>query len=280
MTHIAVAVIHGMGTQRKKDVADPAALSFSRGLHESLTGHLGRARMDRIVWREIFWADILQERQDALVGRMNKVQTMGIARRFLLERLGDASNYQFSTKETSTYQRVQQRIRAALTSLEVATGPDAPLVILAHSLGGHMVSTYLWDRNSPRETAQDVTAFERGANLARLVTFGCNIPVFAFGHGDIKAMDPDRWTRPGYLAPDWWHNFYAAADPLSFPLGPTGGQYETLARPDATGTAQLTDHRIVVGGLGGAWNPASHNGYWTGAQFTRPLSALLRKHLA
>lgn len=279
MTRIAVAVIHGMGTQRKKGIADPAVLSFSRGLHDRLTAHLGAKMMQRVVWREIFWADTLQDRQDALESRMRDVQPPGLFRRFVLHRLGDASNYQFSRRSTSTYQQVQRRIHATLNALQKAAGPDAPLIILAHSLGGHMISTYLWDRNKTDDHWDDATAFARGATLARLVTFGCNIPVFAFAHSQIETIKPRDWTRPGYLAPDWWHNFYAAADPLSFPLAPTGGGYEKLARPDAQGRAALTDHRIVVGGPLVRWNMLSHGAYWTGAQFTRPLSALLRAHL-
>ncbi|MEZ5752226.1 MAG: hypothetical protein R3D60_09770 [Paracoccaceae bacterium] len=288
MRKIAVVVIHGMGKQTKKgDPEDSTSLSFSRGMRDAIEARLGVERMRDVTWREIFWQEILETRQSDLSERMEPIQHVGFFRKLILSYIGDGANFAYSPRPESTYQRVHARIRAALDSARAEAGDDAPLVILAHSLGGHMMSTYLWDNNPrsrdgepphPPATETPAEAFMRGGTLAALVTFGCNIPVFAFAHDDVKAIDPRRWATAGYLRPTWWHNFFSPADGLSFPLGPTGGEYFTLANPGPQDQpAQLQDWRVVVGGLLTAWNIGSHSKYWTASDLIGPTSAILRQ---
>lgn len=288
MKKIAVVVIHGMGDHTKSgDPADPENLSFSAAMREAYTAYLGVDRIGQIAWREVFWQDILQEHQSALEERMGEVLRVGLFRKIILSYIGDGANFQFSTRAESAYVKIHTRIRMALNSARQDAGEDAPLVILAHSLGGHMMSTYLWDNNPrvrkpgdpqhppPGETQAD--AFARGDTLAALITFGCNIPAFAYAHTPVEAIDPRRWARAGHLLPTWWHNYYAAADFLSFPLAPTGGDYSMLAAEGADGAPpQLTDNRIVVGGIASAWNIGSHRKYWTARDLIAPTSVLLR----
>ena len=287
MAKIAVAVIHGMGAQTKLPPFDPRSWVYSHRLYYALRAQLGADQMDDVIWREIFWADILQDRQDELVDRMQPVQNVGWARKFLLNYIGDAANYQYSRHPSSTYAKIHARIKEALTSLADAVEPETPLIVFAHSLGGHILSSYLWD-NNPRAGRLDADgnpcpetpkeAFLRGNTLASFITFGCNIPIFAYSHLDIQAIDPRRWATAGHLRPTWWRNFYTASDILSYPLAPTGGDYTTLGAPSADGTAaQLRDQKIVVGGLMSAWNPASHFGYWDSAGFVDPSAQILRE---
>jgi hypothetical protein len=59
-TRIAVAVIHGMGSQGDTP-QDIDSISFSAGLYNALRGYLRPEEWnDRVVYREVFWADVLQ----------------------------------------------------------------------------------------------------------------------------------------------------------------------------------------------------------------------------
>ena len=52
---VAVAVIHGMGSQGDRPQA-ANAVSFSRDLYAGLRKRMGATRFDTLVgWREIFW---------------------------------------------------------------------------------------------------------------------------------------------------------------------------------------------------------------------------------
>jgi len=67
---------------------------------------------------------------------------------------------------------------------------ECPVIILAHSLGGHIMSNYIWDMQKPKNSLpDDLSSFERLEYLAGMITFGCNIPVFAFAHRKIETID-------------------------------------------------------------------------------------------
>ena len=277
MQPVAVLVIHGMGRHAKAAPDEPRHLSFADPLYRALIKRLGSDAAPHVVLRETFWADILQTRQDALTRAMEQVLPVGPGRRLMLSYIGDGANFQYSPRPDSTYQKVHQRIEGSLRSLAAVVDPATPLVILAHSLGGHMVSTYLWDRNkTPAPDESATTAFLRGATLANFVTFGCNIPIFAFGHHDICAINPRTWATAGHLRPTWWDNFYTRADFLSFPLATTGGDYARLADASGPEVPQLVDHPIRVGGLLTSWNIAAHARYWDAPALIDPVAEHLR----
>jgi hypothetical protein len=76
-TRIAVAVIHGMGSQGDTP-QDIDSISFSAGLYNALRGYLRPEEWhDRVVYREVFWADVLQGRQtaylDAITARTRRL---------------------------------------------------------------------------------------------------------------------------------------------------------------------------------------------------------------
>ncbi|MFD1511437.1 hypothetical protein [Lacimonas salitolerans] len=270
---VAVAVIHGMGSQGDKP-QDPNAISFSADLYRGLRARMGAERFDRLVgWREIFWADVLQSRQqqymdDALAGKARWMQT----RDFVMHRLADAAAYRWEKGESAhVYRDIHGRVAAALAHLETVTGPRAPLIVLAHSLGGHILSNYIWDMQKGHATAP--TPFQRLETMAGLVTFGCNVPIFtfAYAHEDVEAI-----RRPGNLIPPdrhltpWWRNYNDRDDPLGMPLRHSGKGYQALH--DA---GELRDTWISVGGALTAWNPLSHNAYWADANLQRPVAAMI-----
>ncbi|MDJ0826461.1 MAG: hypothetical protein QNJ16_13235 [Rhodobacter sp.] len=271
---LAVAVIHGMGAQRKTHPDDSAAPSFSADLRKRLRVEMGEHRFDaEVAWREVFWAKELQDRQDAYAAAMRRVSRFGPLRRFVMHRLADAAAYYPSKRSDSTYEKVHRRIDRVIEELEADVAPDAPLLIAAHSLGGHMMSNYIWDLQAGHRTRP--TAFQRLESLGGMLTFGCNIPVFIFSHGTIEAIaypgaDRGRMVRP------WWRNYYDADDPLGYPLTPVGGGYAALA-----GAGEMQDYRINAGSwLLHSWNFLSHNGYWDDRGFARRVAAFIDEIMA
>ncbi|MDJ0629143.1 MAG: hypothetical protein QNJ44_12870 [Rhodobacter sp.] len=259
---LAVAVIHGMGAQKKAAPDDSAALSFSADLHKRLRVEIGEHRFDNeIAWREIFWAQELQDRQDAYEDAMRRVSSFGPFRRFVMHRLADAAAYHPSDSARSTYEKVHRRIDGVIEELEEDVAPGAPLLVAAHSLGGHMMSNYIWDVTKGRRPRG--TAFQRLESFAGFATFGCNIPVFIFSHSDVQPIDFPGADRERMVTP-WWRNYYDKDDPLGYPLVPIDGGYAALAR-----AGEMQDVKVNVGWPFLRATVLSHNGYWDDRGFAR-----------
>jgi len=272
---LAVAVIHGMGQQIKKDPMDSAEISFSRALRDRLRVDLGSHAFDAgIAWREIYWAHELQPRQDAYEAAMRKVSSFGWLRRFVMHRLSDAGSYYKPEKlPGSTYDKVHGHIERVIAELEADVPPGTPLLLIAHSLGGHMLSNYIWDvTHGSRPVPGGFQSFE---SFAGFVTFGCNIPVFVFAHDKVT---PIQFPGFGGVAPvsPWWRNYYSRSDPLGYPLKPIGFGYADLA--EAGG---LRDYPIAVGfPVIESLTPLSHNAYWRDRGFARRVAGFMRDIMA
>ncbi len=274
---LAVAVIHGMGSQGSKQPDASDKLTFSKDLARLVARKLGKDRFGaEVAWREIFWADILQNRQLDYLKKIKRRTDFDQMRKFVLCNLSDASAYRPTTdKGDKTYELIHGRIRQTIAELEADCEPGTPLIVLAHSLGGHIVSNYIYDMgNVPGAVA---TPFQRMEQLMFLVTFGCNIPVFVFAYPPEEVFPI---SRPGTgLPPDktmnpWWLNFYDRDDILGYPLKDVGPKYQALS--DAK---ELRDIRINAGGFLDAWTPFSHNAYWKDADLVDPVVRLAKAAL-
>jgi len=273
---LAVAVIHGVGSQGDRRPADTAVPTFSRELKERVAERIGTGRFEETTaWREIFWADITQSRQNEYLEQIKDLTRYDGPRSFVVHNLGDASAYRRTVSESDqTYERIHQRVADTLEELEADVDEGAPLVVLAHSLGGHIVSNYIWDKNHLELDVEGLSGFQKMNTLGGLVTFGCPIPIFVF------ALDPDEVIPIDYPGtdlpeaqrePTWWRNFYDPDDILAFPLEHTEG-YDRLADE-----GQLKDFRVNVGTFFESLTPASHNGYWRDDDFTRPVADFLER---
>ncbi len=101
-----------------------------------------------------------------------------------MHNLGDAAAYRKipGDPNAATYGEVHRRVFDCIERLENIAGVSTPLLVLAHSLGGHIMSNYVYDmqRNSP---VHPVTGrFQKLETMCGLVTFGCNIPIFNFAY--------------------------------------------------------------------------------------------------
>ena len=179
---LGVAVIHGMGS--------PGA-RFAHGMIEELEDRVERIRTggaDEIAFTSIYWADVLEDRQMEFFRAAKRHGDLDWKplRKFVVTALGDAVAYQWVNSDPSNpYQRIHAIVREELRDLHASAlgGIAVPLVVMAHSLGGHIMSNYTWDA---QKTPSD--AYEDMGWLAGMITFGCNIPLFTFAHETVEPI--------------------------------------------------------------------------------------------
>lgn len=270
---IGVLIIHGIGDQREGFAADCIDELEHRVKERQLAP-------EDIAWRPIYWADILSQRESALWRNMKRGHDLNWSsiRRFIINALGDVAAYQKTTQSSNVYQQIHNRVHDVLVALRADLGgTDLPVVLLAHSLGGFIMSNYIWDlQQGLAPAAYRTTALERMETLAGIVTFGCTIPVLTLPYDPVQciAFPPPNLIRhfpPGTDAAALaqaarWENYYDPEDVLGYPLKPLSDGYAKVVH---------ADKEIEVGGLLTSWNPAAHVEYWTDRDFTKEAAGLI-----
>lgn len=273
---LGVIVIHGIGEQK----AD-----FAQGLIDEVSQRLG-ARASEVCWMPVWWAPLVEPAETGLMERLSAGGHLDWQwlRRFVVHFLADAVAYQRVPGESAhpgLYARMHTLIADKLGELRSlvrgaaapAASDDPPLLVIAHSLGGHIMSNYIWDQQHPHESRGEplAPAFVRAETLAGIVTFGCNIPLFALALPELLPIQFPPPSLPAQLkAAAKWLNLYDPDDVLGFPLGPLSPAYART----------VVDRAVSVGGLLTAWNPAAHNAYWTDNDVTKPIAEQITKVLA
>ena len=287
MKKLAVLVVHGMGDQ-KANFADGMIKELKRRIRDD-----EKLDPSEIEWRPVWWAPVLSGAESDLWRRSSRGNDLDYKklRLFVLHALGDAVAYRkvdkknFCEGDIDAYEKVHAQVEADMKTLrrlsragKPTTAPDVPLILIAHSLGCHILSNYIWDRQKRGATSLG-NDFENMKTLSGLVTFGCNIPLFTLAH---KKVQPIKFPLPvtKYFprgtganvvraATKWW-NFYDPDDILGWPLKPLSSSYRRAVHRDVA---------IDVGGFLTSWNPTSHGGYWEDNDFTVPVSKAIAKVL-
>ncbi|MCZ6885954.1 MAG: hypothetical protein O7E53_06305, partial [Alphaproteobacteria bacterium] len=191
---IAVIAVHGMG-DTDKDYAEP--------LKNNLKSMLKPAEWAQIHFDRIWYQDILQVNEEKLFKRSKSQLDGRFLRKFLLYGISDAAGLEYSrTKVGGVYEVTQKRIFDVMGTAYQALGQQlAPVVMVAQSLGGQVISNYIWDaqkvpvpwgvwRNQHAGLSNDDKKFRRFETLRTLFTTGCNIPLFVGGlpYDEIKPI--------------------------------------------------------------------------------------------
>lgn len=252
---LGAIVIHGIGEQQP---------TFADGFIAELTKRLG-AHAQAVCIKPLYWADLIEPNETALLTRLSSRGELDwtALRRFVVHFLADAVAYQRvpGNVVAGMYNRIHQRVADRLGDLHDALGKqNLPLLVIAHSLGGHIMSNYIWDQQHEHtERVVGDTAFVRAQTLCGMITFGCNIPLFTLALPEVLPIAIPRHP-PGPRKP--WFNMYDKDDVLGYPLAPLSPQYDAL----------VEDRVVGVGGLLTSWNPLSHNAYWTDDDVTVPIT--------
>ncbi|MBT4710389.1 MAG: hypothetical protein HOB82_02540 [Alphaproteobacteria bacterium] len=259
MADLGILVIHGTGL-KEESFAEPVKKHVNKQVRA-----MG-VRANQLAWKSVFWADILKQSRSEYLSRARLDNDLDFLplREFIVSAVGDSAAYR-PVDETrddydpaaDTYARIHSRVREAVASLhETLGGQDKPLVIMAHSLGSHIMSNYIWDmQHGAYAEPSPTNRFERLETLRAFITFGCPIPIFTF-----SKKNPMPITLPDGAI---WENYYDPADVLAYPL---------RAINDAFAAAVSHDFPISVGGPLTKWNPLSHDEYWADPDQAEPIA--------
>jgi hypothetical protein len=253
MAKVAIITVHGMGN---------TPTHYANDLKNRLQAALA-SEWEQISFQSVYYQKLLQHNQDRVFQAMKRHLAGKELREFLLYGFSDAASLESSRDSArGAYVQAQLQVVEALRNAYADLGGQpGKVVIVAQSLGGQVLSNYIWDAQHPgrsgiwRNIADYVTvdaeelAFLKLESLYRLFTTGCNIPIFVAGYGDIM---PIAAPNPAFR----WFNFYDADDILGWPLQPLSPAYEALVEDVPSNVG-----RGIIGWLT-SWNPLSHGNYW------------------
>lgn len=270
---VALITIHGMGDTERDYYVE---------FYDKIKKSLGEAAWAKVIFKDIYYQDVLQGNQEAIFNKMRQQIDWMKLRKFLLFGFSDAASLEYNKHATSSpYFLTQKIILDAMDDIfDDSEEQSIPVIIIAQSLGCHIISSYLWDADSTRIPSVGVWSvsrddgvldgspkdqFRRMKSLRCLYTTGCNIPIFVAGHKKIEAIHP-----PSPLFK--WHNFFDEDDVLGWPLKPLSSSYESL----------VEDISINAGGglfgtIATSWNPFSHGQYWADKEVVHHLAESIKR---
>ena len=272
---IALLIVHGMG-----DTAPD--------FHDELIVPL-RARLqhhwDRVAWRPLYYQPILQRNERAIFEQMRPLVRWETLRELMLFGFSDAASLEHKKElALSPYWQTQRLILERLDELFDELGSvAAPLAIVAQSLGGQVMSNYIWDAQQPLAyagiwssplddgvpTDSPRDRFRRMRSLQLLLTTGCNIPVFVAGHSAIEPIDRSKLAA-GFR----WINQFDPDDVLGWPLTQLSAAYAALVEDHAVNASGDT----LLGKVK-SLTPYSHTQYWSTKSVLDRIAGALKEML-
>ena len=267
---LALLTLHGMGTTEKEYYVD---------LRDDLISLVGKNAWKDVHFEPVYYQDLVQDPQNAYYASIkDKVDSKRLRKLFLFG-ISEAGSLEYSrTIPNSAYEKTQRRIFDALgRAYKAVETPQTPVVFIAQSLGGQVLSNYIWDaqlkprpqwgvwRHNHGNMSRPNLEFRRLRTLRVLITTGCNIPIFVAGL-PRKQRVPIARPNDDFV----WQNYYDEDDMLGWPLQKLNPAYRALVR----------DHEVNIGNILTSWNPFSHLGYWTDKDVQKPLAEHLKSLLA
>ncbi len=235
---LAILIIHGV-SHHGNNYADNTIELLKKRYTK-----MGGASIDLIA-ESVVWSPLIEPTEKKLWNNM----TQGGAemdftrlRRFFINFLGEAIAYQPVLGRKDLYDKIHGEIKRTLTKLahHDSAGPNAPLCVIAHSLGSVIMSNFMWDL---QKTPVGETSLERGETFKWYFTMGSPLAIWNLRFSDFSTP----------ISPENWINFYDKDDIFGFPLSNLNQQYNKL----------VIDKEIDVGNILVNWNPLSHMCYWT-----------------
>jgi len=264
MKRLAIAVIHGLGSEEEFYSVELK----HRITEEYIKGAEGRLE-DDLLFFEIYWADLVK---DELESFRKKANYKGdLAYRNLRQIMTDTQALSLLyTPGTEIYDAINNRIKDGMrkfASHRRVIPEETPLVMLAHSYGGVMMTHFI---RSMQNSSTQLSNFESMKTLAGYITFGNPQGIYTMkgacselGHScNIvgEALPKDLAKRAK------WYNFYDKDDIVAYPLKGLSDEFEKNVDGD---------FEINVGSPTTSWNPACHTGYWEDKDFYKPVAEFI-----
>lgn len=266
---VALLTIHGMGDTPK---------NYHKLFVERIKKQMGE-KWKRVEFESIYYQDILQFNQTKIFKKMKRLTRWDGLREFVLSNLSDAGTMEFRRWEkNSLYHQTQKRIWDVL-KLIYKRHDDIPVVIVAYSLGCHVLSNYIWDAQQRKASsgvwkhenlealADKEKKFLKLKTMSKLITIGCNIPVFVAGYEDIK---PFKKLNKNFE----WINLYDKDDILGWPLKPLSPSYNKLVQDVSINANENAKDLLLK-----SWNPLSHESYFGDKQVIKAVASALGKFI-
>ncbi|MGK0271427.1 MAG: hypothetical protein ACI88H_002086 [Cocleimonas sp.] len=263
---VAIITIHGMGDTNP---------NYYKSLEKKLRKYVGKSLWDDEVHLEsVFYQNLLQGNQEEYWDEIDDEYKLkwDFLRKFMLFSFADAASIEHSLRNDLTlYLNVHKAIASGFDNTFEALGNQTkPVIVIAHSLGCEQVSNYIWDAmnnkrffKEPHPSSPDIDSFRRFGSCTKLITTGCNIPIFRAG-----LDNPELFERPNEQF--YWQNYFDAHDVLGYPI---------RNMSDAYNTDWIHDKKVAVGGFLTGWNPTSHGEYWTDKDVVKPISEDIKRIL-
>lgn len=301
---VAVVFVHGIQT------LEPG---YEKPMQDAIRKRLPERLRDLVSFEPVFWAGRVRTRQKQYLDEVAQQGLFrdGRFRRLVVQGLGDAAAYQKTKSyKNSAYYEIQSDVRSVLEKLDAQGLPDRPLIFITHSLGCHIVSSFIWDVNTIKnwdaariaradEQEQAFANYLKGGSpfrrldtAAGLVMMGSNMPLFTFTFGPDRIMPitaarstadtvafPGAGLDPATLGRVRWDNYYSRNDLLGYPLKPLNTAYarEPLLHDVEVASEGWWGRGVstVAPKVATAFTYRAHTGYWTNRRVVRGAADLI-----
>ena len=189
--------------------------------------------------------------------------------------VGDGIAYEPTVHDRRVYDAIHAVMARALHRLAIEAGVDAPLSVVAHSLGSVIASNYLYDLGKPELLSHEVRAhmtdgpLERGETFTHFFTAGSPLAIWALHHEEFGSPLTVPSSALSAYHPDLvgsWLNFFDRDDVIGYPLRQVNEAYAAAVTEDVS---------VNAGGLIERETPLSHNGYGTTPEVAGRIAATL-----
>lgn len=190
-----------------------------------------------------------------------------VLRWMVVQLVGDAVAYKPAGTDSTVYENVHAEVARVHRRLAEQAGADAPLCVIAHSLGSVIMSDYLYDLqarvnndgHAPLPTPVDDrlagTAMERGETLAFFYTLGSPLALWTVGYpgfGVPLTVPAPELSRHHPRIKGEWVNMFDPDDVIAYPLQGLSDSYQKLVR----------DEEVSLRPWWAGMTPLSHVWYW------------------
>jgi len=234
---------------------------------------------EQVAHEVVDWYGPIQEQQEIVLQRIKKAGIRlksKLTRQLIITNIGDLINYGGKPGFPHYgYEETHKKVHKTMLDLKKQLHEDAPLLIIATSMGTEIINDYIMDRqNASREKKDDPmgnSPFERFETLTGLFTLGNNLPIFAASHhiDEIRPIEfPSPHLSPALREVAIWENYFDKNDSMGYPLKPLNDHFANHAI--------LKDIMINSGGPFTSWNFFSHFGYWRSQKLVKRLASYIK----